>query len=382
MSIDYLIIGAGFSGAVLAERIATQLNKKVLVIERRKHIGGNCYDEKNEANILIHKYGPHLFHTNNKKVIDYLSQFTKWQPYEHKVLAHINGDNIPIPFNFNSIEALFDTHKAQTLINKLLAHYSKNSKIPILTLKKSVDSDLKFLADYIYDKVFRNYTAKQWGIHPDKLDTSVTARVPVFIGRDNRYFNDTYQQIPNKGYTHLFKTMLNHPNITLMLNTEYKDICKLKKDTFYLFNKKFEGKLIYTGQVDELFDFKFGKLSYRSTYMEFETLNQKQYQNATTINYPNDYTFTRITEFKHIHLSQSNQTTILKEYPQMHIQGKNTPYYPIFTEKNKIQYNQYKIYAKTIPNLILVGRLAEYQYFDMDDAIENALEKFKQLRKE
>lgn len=377
--VDYIIVGAGISGAVLAERIANQLNKKVLLVERRDHIGGNCYDEKNESNILIHKYGPHLFHTNNKNVVDYLSNFTEWEVYNHKVLAYIDGKTIAIPFNFNSIYDAFPPYLARKMEEKLLEAYDYNSKIPILELKKSTDKDLQFLADFIYEKIFVHYTAKQWGMKPEDMDGAVTARVPVFIGRDDRYFNDTYQQLPKNGYTNIFKKMLANTNIKLMLNTDYKEICELRADNFYLFGSKFDGEVIYTGQIDELFDFKFGELPYRSVEMVFETLSVEQYQDAATVNYPNNYEFTRITEFKHIHPVQTSGTTILKEYPQPHIQGKTTPYYPIFTDANQQLYNQYKAYAQKIKNLTLVGRLAEYKYFDIDDAVENALNIFNKF---
>ncbi len=370
---DFVIIGAGFAGCVIAERIANLQNKKVLLIDRRNHIGGNCYDEKNESNILIHKYGPHLFHTNNKEVVRYLSNFTEWEVYNHKVLAYIDGKKVPIPFNFNTLYEVFPSTLAQRLETKLLETYSYNSKIPILELKKSTDKDLQFLADYIYEKIFVNYTAKQWGMKPEEMDGAVTARVPVFVGRDDRYFNDDYQQLPKNGYTALFKKMIDHPNIKLMLNTDFKEICALKKGEFYLFGNKYNGKVIYTGQIDELFDYKFGELPYRSVKMEFETLPQAAYQEAATVNYPNQYDFTRITEFKHIHPADTPNTTILKEYPQTHMQGKTTPYYPIFTEENQKKYDRYKEHAKTIKNLFLVGRLAEYKYYDMDDIIQRAL---------
>jgi len=376
--IDYIIIGAGLSAAVMAERIATQLNKKVLIVERRNHIGGNCYDEKNENNIRIHTYGPHLFHTNNKEVIDYLSQFTTWEVYNHKVLAYIDGKEVAIPFNFNTIYDTFPPHLAKKLEEKLLETYDYNSKVPILELKKSTDKDLQFLADYVYKKIFVNYTAKQWGMKPEDMDSAVTARVPVFIGKDDRYFNDTYQQLPANGYTALFRKMLDHPNIKLMLNTDFKEICSLKGKDFYLFDQKFDGQIIYTGQIDELFDYKFGELPYRSVKMEFETLPQEKYQEATTVNYPNQYDFTRITEFKHIHPVYTPNTTILKEYPQAHVPGKTTPYYPIFTNENQKKFDKYLKYSHEIPNLTLLGRLAEYKYFDMDDAVENALHVFKE----
>ena len=376
--IDYIIVGAGLAGVVIAERIATQLNKKVLIIEKRNHIGGNCHDFKDENNILIHKYGPHLFHTNNKKVVDYLSKFTSWDIYNHEVLGYIDGKKVPIPFNFNTLYELFPNLKAKELEELLLKTYEYNSKIPILELKKSTNKDLSFLADFIYDKIFVNYTAKQWGMKPEDMDGAVTARVPIFIGKDNRYFNDSYQSLPKFGYTKMIENMLNHKNIKLMLNTDFKEICTLKDKDFYLFDKKFDGKVIYTGQIDELFDYKFEELPYRSVDMRFETIEKEFYQEKATINYPNDYDFTRITEFKHIHPINSSKTTILKEYPQEYIKNVNTPYYPIFTTENQERYNQYLEYSKEFKNLILVGRLAEYKYYDMDDIVIRALEVFKE----
>lgn len=373
---DYIIIGAGYAGSVMAERIATQLDKKVLIIEKRNHIGGNSYDFKDENNILIHKYGPHLFHTNNKKVFDYLSQFTSWDIYNHKVLAVIDGKEVSIPFNFNTIYEVFPDTLAKKLEEKLLNEFDYNSKIPILELKKSTDKDLQFLADFVYEKIFVHYTAKQWGMKPEDMDGAVTARVPVFVGRDDRYFNDKYQVIPTNGYTKIFENMLNHKNIKLMLNTDFKEVCEISESGFKLMGSDFNGKIIYTGQIDELFDYKFGDLPYRSVDMKFETVDKEYYQDATTVNYPNDYDFTRITEFKHIHPSNTEKTTILKEYPKEYIKGKDTPYYPIFTDKNQANYNKYLEYSKNFENLILVGRLAEYKYYDMDDIVERALNVF------
>ncbi|WP_428026155.1 UDP-galactopyranose mutase [Arcobacter sp.] len=374
--IDYIIIGAGLAGCVLAQNIANKLDKKVLIIEKRNHIGGNCFDYKDENNILIHKYGPHLFHTDNREVVEYLSQFTSWDIYNHEVLAYIDGKKVSIPFNFNTLYEVFPESKAKALEDKLLQNYEYNLKIPILELKKSEDKDLAFLADYIYDKVFVNYTAKQWGMKPEEMDTAVTARVPVFIGRDNRYFNDNYQMMPTNGYTKMIENMLNHPNIKIMINTDFKEVCSLENEQFYLFDSKFDGKVIYTGQIDELFDYKFGELPYRSVDMKFETVEKEFYQEKATVNYPNDYEFTRITEFKHIHPTKSDKTTILKEYPQEYKIGKNTPYYPIFTATNQENYNRYLEYSKEFKNLVLVGRLAEYKYYDMDDIIKRALEVF------
>lgn len=375
--IDYIIVGAGLAGVVIAERIATQLNKKVIIIEKRNHIGGNCYDFKDENDILIHKYGPHLFHTNNKEVIDYLSNFTSWDIYNHEVLAYVDGKKIPIPFNINTLYEVFPQSKAKALEDKLVQTYGLNSKVPILELKKSTDKDLQFLADFVYEKIFVNYTAKQWGMKPEDMDGAVTARVPIFVGRDNGYFNDSYQSLPKNGYTNMIQNMLNHKNIKLMLNTDFKEVCYLKDEDFYFFGSKFEGQVIYTGQIDELFDYKFGDLPYRSVEMKFETVEKEFYQEKATVNYPNDYDFTRITEFKHIYPINSLKTTILKEYPQEYVKNKNTPYYPIFTQENQFRYNLYLQYASKFNNLILVGRLAEYKYYDMDDIVERALEVFK-----
>ncbi len=374
---DYVVIGAGFAGSVIAERIATQLNKKILIIEKRKHSAGNCYDFKDKNNILIHQYGPHLFHTNNKKVVDYLSRFTEWDIYNHKVLAVIDGKKIPIPFNINTLYEVFPDSLAKTLEEKLLKEYSYNGKVPILELKKSTDKDLQFLADFVYEKIFVHYTAKQWGMKPEEMDSAVTARVPVFVGRDDRYFNDTYQILPSQGYTKLFENMLDNDNIKLLLNTDFKEVMKIDGKEIYLFDQKFEGTVIYTGQIDELFNYKFGNLPYRSVNMKFETVEKEYYQEAATVNYPNNYDFTRITEFKHIHPTKGDKTTILKEYPQEHIPNKNTPYYPIFTDENQKKFNQYFEYSKQVQNLVLVGRLAEYKYYDMDDIVERALEVFE-----
>lgn len=370
---DYIICGCGYAGAVSANILASKYNKKVLIIEKRDHIGGNCFDYKDENNILIHKYGPHLFHTSNKNVWDFLSNFSQWNKYEHKVLCSINGQNIPIPFNFNTIEKVFQEDLAKKLVAKLLLKYELNSKIPILELKKSEDEELTFLADFIYEKVFVNYTAKQWNKKPSELDSAVTARVPIFIGRDDRYFDDIYQAVPNQGYTKLFENLLNHSNIELRLNSEFKNDVQIRDDKFYFENKEFLGKIIYTGMIDQLFEYKFEELPYRSVNMEFETINKEYFQEATTINYPNEHNFTRITEFKHIHHVSSNNTTILKEYPTEYLRGKNTAYYPIFTLENQEKYNKYLEYSKKFKNLFLIGRLAEYKYYDMDDIVEKVL---------
>ncbi|MBR2179095.1 MAG: UDP-galactopyranose mutase [Selenomonadaceae bacterium] len=373
---DVIIIGAGFAGAVLAERFATQQNKSVLLIERRQHIGGNCYDERDDNGILIHKYGPHLFHTDDEEVWKYLSQFTDWHVYHHHVEAMIDGQIVPLPFNLNTLHKLFPPRLADKFEGALLNRYDYNTKVPILKLKQSTDKDLRYLADYVYEKVFLHYTEKQWGLSPENIEGAVTARVPVFVGRDDRYFNDRFQAVPLKGYTEVFRKLLNHTNIKLMLNTKFNEVMRVEDDKIFFLDQPFEGQVIYTGQLDDLFNEKFGALPYRSVDMKFRTVNVDSYQPAATVNYPNNYDFTRITEFKKIHPINSTSTTILKEYPQDYVRGQNTPYYPIFTEENQKRYEQYAAEVDKIDNLTAVGRLAEYRYYDMDDIIRRALDVF------
>ena len=377
---DIVIIGAGFAGAILAERFAAS-GKKVLLIERRRNVAGNCYDEVDTNGILIHKYGPHLFHTDDEQVWKYLSRFTEWQIYNHHVKAFVDGKPVPIPFNLNTIHEVFPKSLADKLEAALLKNFEYGKKIPILELKKSADADLQFLADFVYEKIFLHYTEKQWGFPPDKISGAVTARVPIFVGRDDRYFNDRFQALPKFGYTKLVENILDHKNIKLLLNTDFKEVMELRGEQIYLFRRKFKGRLIYTGQLDELFDKKFGELPYRSVDMKFETINAESFQSAPSVNYPNNYEFTRITEFKNIHPAKTSRTTILKEYPQEYVAGKNEPYYPIFTDEARVAYEKYSAELAKFKNITAVGRLAEYRYFDMDDVVKRALEVFDLLTK-
>lgn len=377
---DYIMVGAGFAGSILAERIANILNKKVLIIEKRNHTGGNCYDEKDENGIMVHKYGPHLFHTNEKSVFDYLSNFTDWHPYVHKVLAFIDGKKVPIPFNLNTLYMVFPETFARKLEEKLINTFGFNSKIPVLELKKSTDKDLQMLADYVYEKLFLHYTLKQWGMKPEEINPEVSGRVPIVINRGNNYFTDKYQVVPEEGYTKIFERMLHHPYIKLLLHTDFKEFIKIDTENskIYFSGKEFNGKLIFTGMIDELFDYQFGTLPYRSLDLQFETVEKDYFQEVAVVNYPNDYDFTRITEFKHIHPVETGKTVILKEYPQDYQMGKNLPFYPILKEKNLELYHRYLELAKKFKNLILVGRLADYQYYDMDDIIKKSLEIFEE----
>jgi len=375
---DYIIIGAGFAGSVLANCLAQKKHKKILLIDQRPHIGGNCFDSIDKHNILIHNYGPHLFHTNSKKVWDYLSQFTQWHNYHHKVEGFIDGQYVPIPFNLNTLHRLFPTYMADSIERKLIEYYGYGTKVTILELQKTEDKELQFIANFIYEKIFLHYSSKQWGKKIEELDALVSARVPIVISKDDRYFHDPFQALPKEGYTKLFETMLTRPNIEIRLNTAFKTLLHVSDNRFVFEGKKFDGHVIFTGMIDELFDFQCGQLPYRSIHLSFENHPRLSFQNATTTNYPNDYDYTRITEFKKMYDSQNTTTTIVKEYPQAFVYGKNTPYYPIFTNENQKCYETYQTHARQFKNLTLVGRLAEYKYYDMDDIILRSLELYEE----
>lgn len=368
MKFDWLVVGAGFTGATLAERIASQLNQKVLLIDRRGHVGGNAFDLHNEHGVLYHQYGPHIFHTNSQKVWDYLSRFTEWRPYEHHVLAVVDGKKVPIPFNLNTIEAIFPSAQAERLGRLLVDQYGFGAKVPILKMRENGDRELAELAEFIYQNIFYNYTVKQWGLKPDELDPLVTGRVPVSISRDNRYFQDTYQAMPKDGYSEMFKRMLDHPNIAVETGADYRQV----RDTV-----KFD-RMIFTGPLDEHFDYMHGPLPYRSLRFEFSTLDSEWFQEVGTVNYPNDNAYTRITEQKHITGQQMEKTTIVVEYPQNHVPRENEPYYPIPREENRELYNKYLSEAAKLDGSVLfAGRLADYKYYNMDQAAARALKLFE-----
>lgn len=368
MKFDFLIVGAGFTGSILAERIATQLDKSVLVVERRNHIAGNAYDYYNQDGILVHKYGPHIFHTNSKKVWDYLSRFTQWRPYYHKTLGVVEGKKVPVPFNLNSLHACFPGKYAERLEALLLKQFGYGKKVPILKLREESNGELAFLADYIYEKIFLGYTTKQWDLTPKELADSVTARVPVVISRDDRYFQDRYQAIPRSGYTRMFQRILNHKNIKLLLNTDYREVIG---DISF-------NRMIYSGPVDAFFDYMYGELPYRSLSFEFKNSGEEYHQETAIVNYPNNYDYTRITEFKYLTGQKCKGTTYAKEYPQPHVPGETIPYYPIPREANREIYRKYKAECNKLNgSIIFAGRLADYNYYNMDQAAARALAVFK-----
>jgi len=383
---DFVIVGSGFAGSVVAERIANVLNKKVLLIEKRAHIGGNCYDYYDKNGILIHKYGPHIFHTNDKKVWEYLANFTDWRIYQHKVLAFIDEKKVPLPFNLNTLHALLPYSIAERLEKKLIEHFGFGNKVPILELKMNEDKDLKFLAEFIYEKVFLNYTLKQWGMRPEELSPEVTGRVPVFISRDDRYFQDKYQGIPAEGYTKLFERMLSHPNIKILLNTDAKEVLKVNFESKKIFfmEKEYEGKIIFTGPIDELMNYKYGELPYRSLRFKFETYDKEYFQEVAVVNYPNNYEFTRITEFKHLTGQIHPKTVIAKEYPiqyNRNIPGRDIPYYPVPNQTSAKIFEQYLREIEQFGKIYLVGRLAKYKYYSMEKVVEDAIMLFEEKLK-
>lgn len=361
---DYLIVGAGFAGSVLAERLATQFNKKVLIIDKRDHIAGNAYDYYNNDGILIHKYGPHIFHTNSKEVFEYLGQFTAWRPYEHKVLGSVDGQLVPIPINLNTINQLYGLNLNSSEVETFFA--SKAEKVS--GLKTSEDVVVSKVGRELYEKFFRGYTRKMWDLDPSELDASVTARVPTRTNRDDRYFTDTYQAMPLHGYTQMFQNMLSHKNIKVMLNTDYKEIIDIIPYK----------NLIFTGPVDEYFDYCYGKLPYRSLEFKFETIDAETFQSTGTVNYPNEQLYTRITDFKYLTGQKHTKTAIVYEFPK----AQGDPYYPVPRPENAELYKKYQKLADSMTNTFFVGRLATYKYYNMDQVVAQALTCFKKIMKQ
>ena len=363
-----LVVGAGFSGATIANLLAAKAGEKVLIIDKNNHIGGSCYDYRDKNGIMIHAYGSHIFHTNSDKVWKYLKQFTDFNTYMHKVIGIVDGIETHIPFNFNSLYDVFPKSYAELLEHKLLDNFNINTKVPILQFQQQDDDDLKYLANYVYDKIFYHYTNKQWGVSPVDVDDDVTGRIPVYLSKDDRYFQDRYQGIPLEGYSKVIKNMLNHKNIKIKLNTDFKTLDL----------KKFD-KIFFTGSIDEFFGYKFGQLPYRSVKFKFETHNKEFYQSNSVVNYPCNYDFTRIHEFKYYLYDKSSKTVIAKEYPEDFELGKNERYYPIPTDETAELYHKYLYEAEKLKKVHFLGRLGDYKYYNMDGAIARAIEVFEEL---
>lgn len=369
MNFDYLIVGAGFSGSVLAERIASVLKKKVLLIDRRGHIGGNAYDYYDKNGVLVHKYGAHIFHTNDKDVWLYVNKFSQWNNYRHKVIASIDGMRITIPINIKTVNTLLNKNFTET---QLIAYFD-SVRSRDLVIRNSRDVIISQVGEYLYEKIFKNYTFKQWGVYPEDLMPEVTQRIPVRFNDNEEYFSDNYQGLPLLGFTKLFERMLDHKNITVILNTDFREAER---------NYKFD-RLIFTGTIDYFFDYIHGRLPYRSLRFEFENHNCEFFQETAVVNFPNDHDYTRIIEAKHMTLQKCPVTTIVKEYPM----DKGEPFYPMpMTQAYEI-YKKYEIEARKLtagrlPNksVYFVGRLAQYRYYNMDTAVKNALEKFEEIK--
>jgi UDP-galactopyranose mutase len=359
---DYLVVGAGFAGSVLAERLAAESDKRVLVIDRRDHVGGNAYDCPDAAGILVHRYGPHIFHTNSAGIFAYLSRFTQWRPYEHRVLASVKEMLLPMPINLDTINRLYSLSLDSNSLEEFLAARAER----ITPCRTAEDSVVSRVGRELYELFFRNYTRKQWGLDPSQLDASVTARIPVRKNRDDRYFEDTFQAMPLAGYTRMFENMLAHPNITLCLKTAYRDIAR----------QRLAEETIYTGPIDEFFDYRYGKLPYRSLRFEHRTLEESCRQPVAVVNYPNDRPYTRITEYKHLTGQIHSKTSITLEYPQ----DEGDPYYPIPRPENAALYAKYKAAADARSGVYFVGRLATYKYYNMDQVVGQALATYNRLR--
>ena len=363
---DYLIVGAGFAGSILAERLASQHGARVLLIDRRPHIGGNAYDEKNSDGILYHKYGPHIFHTNSEQVVEYLSQFTKWRPYEHRVLAQARGQLVPIPINRTTLNMLFD---AKLESDEDAAAFLAARAEPVEDIQTSEDVVINAIGRELYELFFRGYTRKQWDLDPSQLDKQVTSRIPTRTNTDDRYFTDSFQAMPLDGYTAMFEKMLDNPLIEIRTGVDFRDV----RDEVEA------GHIVYTGPIDEYFDFCFGKLPYRSLKFDHKTIEQEQYQPVGTVNYPSpDVPYTRISEYKHLTGQQAPRTTITYEYPS----AEGDPYYPIPREENQLLFKRYEALADATEGVTFVGRLATYRYYNMDQIVGQALAMFRRINEQ
>ncbi|MCK9479556.1 MAG: UDP-galactopyranose mutase [Firmicutes bacterium] len=377
---DVIVVGSGFCGSTISYLAAVKRNKKVLVLEKRRHIGGNMFDEINSDGIRIHKYGPHIVHTNNYEVYSFLKGLSEWQTYITKCRAVIDCISTPTPFNFETIDTFFSS-KAELLKQRLLKEYDNAPSVTVVELMQSKDALIKEYADFLFEKDYKPYTSKQWGIPPEEIDVSVLSRVPVNLSYDDRYFTDRYQMMPVDGYTALFDTMLSHPNIDLKLCCDVKERMSMQDDGLYFDGSRLTIPFVYTGAIDGFFDNVYGKLPYRSLVFDFQSHNTESYQDAAVVAHPQAKDFTRITEYTKLpEQNVGNVTTIAVEYSKSVTDCEALePYYPIPTVASAQQYSLYKQLAGKYGNLYLCGRLADYKYYNMDEAIQKAFEVFEEL---
>jgi UDP-galactopyranose mutase len=365
LGFDTLVVGAGFAGSVIAERLASQAGHRVLVVDRRRHIGGNAYDRHDDAGLLIHPYGPHIFHTNSSEVFAYLSEFTAWRPYQHRVLASVDGQLLPMPINLDTVNKLYGLRLTRFGMERFLASVAEK----VDAVRTSEDVVVSKIGRELYEKFFRGYTRKQWGLDPSELDASVTARVPTRTTRDDRYFTDTYQAIPQHGDTRLFDAMLSHPNISVLLGTDFRDVVHVLPWR----------RLVYTGPIDAFFDHRHGHLPYRSLKFDHVTVpvppGREHVQPVGTVNHPNDHRYTRVTEFKHITGQRHEASSLVYEYPS----AEGDPYYPVPRAENTALLRRYEAEAEQLSDVTFIGRLASYKYYNMDQVVAQALASFRRL---
>ncbi len=374
-----IIVGAGLSGATIARMFADG-GDTVTVIDKRETIGGNVYDYVDKNDIRVQMYGPHIFHTDKEDAFEFLSRFTEWTEYEHRVLANVKGTLVPVPFNLKSLFDLYPSDKAERIKQRLISEIGEGNKVSIMQLVQNGNKEIRDFAHFVYNNIFYLYTRKQWGFSPSQLGKEIMNRVPVYISFEDRYFTDKYQYMPKNGFTEMVSNILRHPRIQLKLGRDAKKIISLYDGKIYLNDKEFDGTLIYTGCVDELFDYKFGVLPYRSLKFKFKTVKSESFQPTAVVNYTTSKKFTRITEFSKFTCEPKDKTVIVKEYSKRFKKGKNIPYYPIPVEKNFIHHKKYAEEAKKYQNLYLLGRLAEYKYINMDDAVKNAMDLYRKLK--
>jgi UDP-galactopyranose mutase len=358
---DWLVVGAGFAGSVLAERLASQRGDRVLLVDRRPHRGGNAHDRLDAAGILVHQYGPHIFHTNSAAIVEYLSQFTDWRPYEHRVLAQVDGQLLPIPINLDTINRLYGLDLDGPAMEAFLAARRE----PVAEVRTAEDVVLSTVGRDLYEKFFRGYTTKQWGMDPSQLSKSVTARIPTRTNRDDRYFTDTFQKMPARGYTAMFERMVDHPNIDVLLSTDYAEI---KSEAAWR-------RTIFTGPIDEFFGHRLGRLPYRSLSFRHVTVEREWHQPVAVVNYPGSEPFTRVTEYKHLTGQRHRWTSLTYEYPS----DQGDPYYPVPRPENEALYKRYEMLARRCRDIWFAGRLATYRYYNMDQVVGQALATFARI---